>query len=149
MKKKSNMLLSIAIALIGLALILWINNRTTDDTEPVSEDLSEVTTNQNADPESTSEELSEVTIMIYANDEELVNETLEVSYDMTLMAIMEENYELTVSDEGFVESIEGIEQNVEENKFWVFEANEEMVTESAEDFVPADGDTILWEFLKF
>lgn len=130
MKKKTANLLSFALALIALALILWF-------------------TRQDTDSETSSENLSEVTIMIYANDEELAHDTLEIPTDMTLIEIMEENYEMTVSDDGFVEAIEGVEQSIENNKFWVYEANEEMVTESAEDFIPEDGDTILWELLTF
>ncbi|MFO8070059.1 MAG: DUF4430 domain-containing protein [Alkalibacterium sp.] len=132
MKKKGNILLSVAVALLALAIILWVSGRDTD-------------------PQTTSEETTEVTVMIYANDEELANDTLNVSADTTLMEIMEENYELTVSDEGFIEAIEGVEQSIEDNEswFWVFEANEEMVTESAEDFIPEDGDTILWELMAF
>ncbi|WP_423188474.1 DUF4430 domain-containing protein [Alkalibacterium sp. f15] len=130
MKKKSNILLSVAIALLALAIILWVSGRDTDS-------------------QTTSEETNEVTVMIYANDEELANDTLDVNADITLMEIMEENYELSVTEEGFIEAIEGVEQNIEENEFWVFEANEEMVTESAEDFVPEDGDTILWELMAF
>ncbi|OJF95942.1 DUF4430 domain-containing protein [Alkalibacterium sp. 20] len=130
MKKKTNILLTVAVALLALAIILWVSGRDTDS-------------------QTTSEETNEVTVMIYANDEELANDTLDVSADTTLMEIMEENYELSVTDEGFIEAIEGVEQSIEDNEFWVFEANEEMVTESAEDFVPEDGDTILWELMAF
>jgi hypothetical protein len=132
MKKKNNILLSVAVALFALAIILWVSGRDTD-----------------SGSQTTSEETSEVTVMIYANDEELANDTHTVSADTTLMEIMEENYDLNVTDEGFIEAIEGVEQSIEDNEFWVFEANEEMVTESAEDFVPEDGDTILWELMAF
>jgi len=142
MKKKGNILLSVAVALLALAIILWVSGRDTDPQTP-TEESNEVTV---MNP---SEETNEVTVMIYANDEELANDTLNVGTDTTLMEIMEENYELAVSDEGFIEAIEGVEQSIENNEFWVFEANEEMVTESAEDFIPEDGDTILWELMAF
>lgn len=130
MKKKSNILLTVAVALLALAIILYVSGR---DTNSIF----------------TSEDTKEVTVMIYANDEELENDTLEVTDDMTLMAIMEDNYDMSVSDEGFVESIQGVEESEEDGLYWVFEANEEMVNESAEDFIPEDGDTILWELMAF
>ncbi|MDZ7834041.1 MAG: DUF4430 domain-containing protein [Alkalibacterium sp.] len=130
MKKKSNIVMSVVIALLALAIILWVSN-------------------QDSPSGSSAEDMKEVTVMIYAEDEELANDTLEVAEDMTLLEIMEDNYEMAVSDEGFVESIEGAEQSVENNLYWVFEANEEMVNESAEDFVPEDGDTVIWELMAF
>lgn len=130
MKKKTTILLSTATALIALAFILWIIGR-------------------NNVPNSNSEEATEVTVIIYANEEELANDLLSVSADTTLMDAMEENYELTVSADGFVEAIEGIEQSVDNNEFWVFEANDEMVTEPAEEFILEDGDTISWELMEF
>ncbi|API87927.1 hypothetical protein BKP56_00620 [Marinilactibacillus sp. 15R] len=130
MKKKTTILLSTATALIALAFILWIIGR-------------------NNVPNSNSEKATEVTVQIYANEEELANDSLSVSADTTLMDAMEENYELTVSGDGFVEAIEGIEQSVDNNEFWVFEANDEMVTEPAEEFILEDGDTISWELMEF
>ncbi len=130
MKKKSNVLITVAVALLALAIILWVTGR-------------------DADSASTSAETNDVTVVIFANDEEMANDTLEVADDMTLMQIMEEHYDMSVSEEGFVQAIEGVEQNVEDNEYWVFEANEEMVTDPADEFIPADGDTILWELMAF
>lgn len=130
MKKKIIIILSAATALIALAIILWIIGR-------------------NSGPNPISEETAEVTIIIYANEEELANDSLSVSADTTLMDAMKENYELTVSADGFVEAIEGIEQSVDNNEFWVFEDNGEMVTEPAEEFILEDGDTISWELMEF
>lgn len=131
MKKKSNILITVAVALLAIAIILWVTGRDADTAG------------------SDSAEMSEVTVMIYANDEELANDTHDVTADMTLMEIMDEHYDMAVSDEGFVEAIEGVEQSVEDGDYWVFEANEEMVTESAEDFIPEDGDVIVWELMGF
>lgn len=130
MKKKIIIILSAATALIALAIILWIIGR-------------------NSGPNPISEETTEVTVIIFANEEELANDSLSVSADTTLMDAMKENYELTVSADGFVEAIEGIEQSVDNNEFWVFEDNGEMVTEPAEEFILEDGDTISWELMEF
>ncbi|WP_423188504.1 DUF4430 domain-containing protein [Alkalibacterium sp. f15] len=130
MNKKSNIILTAVIALLALVVIVWV-------------------TSENGDAVFTSEETKEVNVMIYANEEELVNDTLEVNENLALMEIMINNYDMNVSDEGFVEAIEGVEQSIEEKKFWVYEVNEEIVSESAEDFVPEDGDMIFWELASF
>ncbi|GAA0370065.1 hypothetical protein GCM10008932_22030 [Alkalibacterium iburiense] len=91
----------------------------------------------------------EVTIVITTAEEELANETVGASSEETLMEIMDNHFDMAVSDEGFVESIEGVEQNTDEGLFWVFEVNDEMVTVGAEEFVPEDQDTITWELMAF
>lgn len=130
MKKKRNIILTAVVALIALVIIFWVVNE--DNDSLVS-----------------SEDTKEVTVMIYANDEELANDTIEVNEEAALLEIMEDNYDMQISDEGFVEAIEGVEQSADDNKYWVYEANEEMVSESAEDFVPEDGDMISWELVAF
>ena len=89
----------------------------------------------------------EVNILITTIDEEIANEKVGASSNETLMEIMEHNFDVSVSEEGFVESIEGVEQNP--NEYWVFEVNNEMVTVSAEEFIPKDTDLITWELMAF
>jgi len=135
MKKKQKTLVAIAVGVILVILALVLNSLFSDDaTAPV-----------------TSGDMNDVTIVIYAEEEEVANESFEVENDTTLMEIMEDNFEMSVSDEGFVEAIEGYEQEPEANPslFWVFEANDEMVEESAEDFVPEDGDVVMWNLMAF
>lgn len=133
MKKKQKTLVAIAVGVILVILALVLNSLFSDDaTDPV-----------------TSGDMNDVTIVIYAEEEEVANESFEVENDTTLMEIMEDNFEMNVSDEGFVEAIEGYEQNPDEGLYWVFEANDEMVEESAEDFVPEDGDVVMWNLMAF
>lgn len=89
----------------------------------------------------------EVSILITTADEEIANETVAASSNETLLEMMEHNFDVSVSEEGFVESIEGVEQNP--NEYWVFEVNNEMVTVSAEEFIPKDTDLITWELMAF
>lgn len=97
----------------------------------------------------TSDADKEITVVIKTADEELANEVLGVSSDDTLMEIMNVHFDMGISDEGFVESIEGVDQNPDEGLFWVFEVNDEMVTVSAEEFVPEEQDTVTWELMAF
>jgi len=91
----------------------------------------------------------EVSILITTADEEIANETIDVSSNETLLEMMENNFDISVSEEGFIESIEGIEQNPDDNEYWVFEVNNEMVTVSAEEFIPEENDLISWELMAF
>lgn len=97
----------------------------------------------------TADQDQEVQVVISAHDEEIVNETVSVAADTSLLDLMQQNYDTVITDDGFIESIEGIEQNPDEGLFWIFEVNEEMVNESAEDFIPQDDDLITWELMSF
>ena len=101
------------------------------------------------DNDSSSDADKEVQILILTADEEIANETVAASSNETLLEMMEHNFDVSVSEEGFVESIEGVEQNPDDNEYWVFEVNNEMVTVSAEEFIPKDTDLITWELMAF
>ena len=101
------------------------------------------------DNDSSSDADKEVQILILTADEEIANEMVGASSNETLMEIMEHNFDVSVSEEGFVESIEGVEQNPDDNEYWVFEVNNEMVTVSAEEFIPEEYDLISWELMAF
>lgn len=96
-----------------------------------------------------SEDMIEVSFVILEDGEEVSEQELQLDEDTTLMQAMEENFEMGMTDEGFIESIDGLSQNPEENKWWVYEVNNEMVSESAEDFVLSDGDLVDWELTTF
>lgn len=97
----------------------------------------------------TSDADKEVTIVITTANEELANETVGASSDDTLMDIMESHFDVDVTEEGFVEALEGVAQDPDEGLFWVFEVNDEMVTVGAEEFVPEDQDIVTWELMAF
>lgn len=97
----------------------------------------------------TADQEQDVQVVITAHDEEIVNETVAVAADTSLLDLMQQNYDTVISDDGFIESIEGVEQNPDEGLFWIFEVNEEMVNDSAEDFIPQDDDLITWELMSF
>lgn len=130
MNKKEKYLFAVAIVVVFIVFIL-------------------VWTGEAANNPGTTEQDQEVQMVIVAHDDELVNETVTVASDTTLLDLMQQNYDIVITDEGFIESIEGVEQNPEEGLYWIFEANEEMVNDSAEDFIPQDNDLITWELMSF
>ena len=118
---------AVVLVILGLVLVDVLSNDTGD----------------------TSDADKEVTVVIKTADEELANETVGASSDETLMDIMENHFDVDVTEEGFVEALEGVAQDQDEGLFWVFEVNDEMVTVGAEEFVPEDQDTVTWELMAF
>lgn len=57
---------------------------------------------------------------------------------------MEENMEVVKDDSGFITAIDGISQNPEENKWWTYTANGEMVNVGAYDYDIKPGDRIVF-----
>lgn len=108
-----------------------------------------VWTGQAANNSGTTEQNQEVQMIIIAHDEELVNETVRVASDTTLLDIMQQNYDIVVREDGFIESIEGVDENPEDGLYWIYEANEQMVNEGAAEFIPQDNDIITWELISF
>lgn len=58
--------------------------------------------------------------------------------------IMEKNMEVVKDDSGFITEIDGISQNPEENKYWTYTANGEMVNVGAYDYELKPGDQIVF-----
>lgn len=130
MNKKEKYLIGVSVFVILLVLGLWYSGLASNN--PTTADLDK-----------------EINMTIVADGEIIADDTLDVADDSTLLDIMIQHYDLIVTDDGFIESIEGIDQIPEENLFWVYEVNEETVTEGAADFVPEEGDNIVWELTAF
>ncbi|MCC5890470.1 MAG: DUF4430 domain-containing protein [Alkalibacterium sp.] len=130
MNKKEKYLFAVAIVVVFIVFLL-------------------VSTGLASNNPGTTDQDQEVQVVILAHDEELVNETVTVASDTNLLDLMQQNYDTVITDDGLIESIEGVDQNPEESLFWIFEVNEEMVNESAEDFIPQEDDIITWELISF
>ncbi|GAA0488244.1 hypothetical protein IRB23SM22_07660 [Alkalibacterium sp. s-m-22] len=130
MNKKEKYLIGVSVFVILLVLGLWYSGLASNN--PTTADLDK-----------------EINMTIVADGEIIADDTLDVADDSTLLDIMSQHYDLIVTDDGFIESIEGIDQLPEENLYWIYEVNEETVTVSAADFVPEEGDHIVWELTAF
>ena len=94
-------------------------------------------------------EIGLVTILLKDVDGEVVHgETIEVEEDVLVSIATEEAFEVESSG-GFISVISGIEQSPDENIWWVFEINDEMVSVGAEEAVLKDGDTLVWKLVAF
>ncbi|GEN50873.1 DUF4430 domain-containing protein [Alkalibacterium pelagium] len=130
MNKKEKYLIGVSVFVILLVLGLWYSGLASNN--PTTADLDK-----------------EINMTIVADGEIITEDTLDVADDSTLLDIMSQHYDLVVTDDGFIESIEGIDQVREENLFWVYEVNDETINEGAADFVPEEGDHIVWELTAF
>lgn len=130
MNKKETYLFGTAIVVVLLVVGLWISGLASNNPTTADQD-------------------QEVQVVIIAYDEEVADDTIKIADDTTLMELMQQHYAIIVTEDGFIEAIEGIEQNPEENLFWIYDVNDTMVNESAEDFIPDENDVITWELTAF
>ncbi len=77
--------------------------------------------------------------------EELTSEELEVSETASLLEVMEENFDVETTEDGFITSIEGESQDVDNGHYWLYEVNEEEVNVGANDYDLEDGDAVEFE----
>ncbi len=91
-----------------------------------------------------------VTVEVYAEEELLEgsDKELSVEEDADLMQIMEENYDIEEQD-GFMETIEGYEQDSDDGLFWMYYVNNEEAPVGAAEYVPELDDTIEWKLESF
>lgn len=96
------------------------------------------------------EESKEVfaTVKVVVSGEEMDNFELAVDNGVILLNAMKENIEIEETD-GFINSINGVEQSEKENKFWVYTVNDEQVTVGAGEYELLDGDQVIWELTEF
>lgn len=94
-------------------------------------------------------EEGEATIIITTTDGLVAKTTVSFDEETTLLNAMEENFDVEIQDELFITSIEGYSQSAEDNLWWVYESNEEMVTVGADEYILIDEDVIEWELMAF
>ena len=139
MKKTNNLILSLLMAGI---LVTGCGVSETQDKTNSSEKQVESSIIQ--------EESKEVsaTIKVVVAGKEMDNLELAVDNGVILLDAMKENMEIEETD-GFINSINGIEQSEKENKFWVYTVNDEQVTVGAGEYELSDGDQVVWELTEF
>lgn len=94
----------------------------------------------------TAEEVSiSLTITDQTTNTTISEDDFTVQEGTSLQTVLEENYDVEVTDEGFLTAIEGHQQNTDENIFWTYEANGEMVNEGIADYQVEDEDHITFD----
>ncbi|WP_058307546.1 DUF4430 domain-containing protein [Gracilibacillus massiliensis] len=99
--------------------------------------------------EATTEEVSvQLTITDQISDTTISDENITVESETTLLTVLEDNYDVEVSEEGFLTAIEGHQQNMEENHYWMYEINGEMANVGIADYQVKDEDHITFDLKK-
>lgn len=65
-----------------------------------------------------------------------------------LLNVMKEQLQIVEKD-GFISSINGIEQKPDQNKYWLFDVNDQMSSVGANQVILKQGDTIHWKLEAF
>ncbi|MER2173096.1 MAG: DUF4430 domain-containing protein [Carnobacterium sp.] len=68
---------------------------------------------------------------------------LEVSEGTTVLEALKKEYEV-VEEDGFIASIEGMKQDKEAGKYWMYEVNNTEPTVGAAEYELKDGDQVKW-----
>lgn len=93
---------------------------------------------------------SKASISIEIKDEgkSVDKKELEVDAKSKLMPVLKENFEIEEQD-GFITSIDKLEQDTEASKFWTYTVNSEEVTVGAKDYELKDKDEVVFSLDKY
>ena len=95
--------------------------------------------------ESQQKETFAVVVSLEQDGKEVEGATKEVKVEeeTTVLELLKEQYEVVEKD-GFIVSVEGMEQDEEAGKYWMYEVNEEEPTVGAAEYIVNDGDQVKW-----
>lgn len=136
------------------AVLVGCGEQATEEPEETNEPDTEAEApadeaDETEDTDAEGEEI-EYTVDIIVEDEAVADLSKEIvaPEDMYLLDAMKENYEMEESG-GFVEEIEGYEQDEDEDLYWLYYVNDEEAEVGAADFEPEENDEIEWRLESF
>lgn len=97
----------------------------------------------------TSEGATATFVINFGEEEDILSEDIEFHEGDTITHLLETHFDAEMDEEGFVHSIEGVENNPDEGLFWVYDLNGEMGLESAEEYEVQEDDLIEWILMGF
>lgn len=97
----------------------------------------------------TDEKIINVAVYVDGESVEDLEKEVVVEEEQSVLEIMDEYYDISGVDEGFISSIEGYEQDDSEGLYWIYYVNEEMAEVGAADYIPELADEIQWKLEKF
>ena len=68
---------------------------------------------------------------------------MEVEEGTTVLEVLKDQYEV-VEEGGFIVSIDGMKQDEEAGKYWMYEVNDKQPTVGAAEYLVKDGDQVKW-----
>lgn len=95
--------------------------------------------------ESQQKETFAVVVSLEQDGKEVEGATKEVKVEeeTTVLELLKEQYEVVEKD-GFIVSVEGMEQDEDAGKYWMYEVNKEEPTVGAAEYIVNDGDQVKW-----
>ncbi|QTM99695.1 DUF4430 domain-containing protein [Sediminibacillus dalangtanensis] len=94
--------------------------------------------------ESESQEAVMVTISEDEGENVITEKEVEIEEGAILLDVMKENFEVEEAD-GFITSIEGVSQNEEEGKYWMYTVNGEMAEVGANEYELSPEDEVTFD----
>ncbi|MCF1684982.1 DUF4430 domain-containing protein [Tetragenococcus halophilus] len=97
----------------------------------------------------TSQAQEEITATVEIEDEDQTvdEKEIETTTDETLMEVMQDNFDIE-EDSGMITTIEGIEQDEDDNMYWTYTINDEMVNTGADETTLEDNDQVVFTYDK-
>lgn len=140
MKKvvKGSIVLGIALVLLGGC------QSASDNTDPKD---SQTKTEETSGTTKENEQMYEVSITVDTGEKK-EEKKVEVTGDETLLEVMKKEFDAQ-EEKGFITAVNGIEQNKDENKFWVFTINGEQVNKGAQEVTLKKDDKVEWKLEQF
>lgn len=103
-------------------------------------------TNETTSQTSQAEQI-DVTVEIEEEDQSIGEKDVETTTDESLMQVMRDNFAIK-EDGGMIVAVEGVEQDEDEDMYWTYTINDEMVNTGAEETTLEDGDQVTFTYDK-
>lgn len=147
MKKIYTVLMAFLLALFVLSGCAATEQSTEEQSTQTEENQTSTEQTSEEEQASESEQEEAVTITISENNQEeiVAEEEVPVEEGEILYDVMEENFDIEATEEGFITSIEGVSQNEGEGKYWMYYVNGEMAEVGAQDYKLEPGDEVTFD----
>lgn len=89
-----------------------------------------------------------VTIKVENDSEEMANQSIEVAEGTTLLEVLEDNFSVETTDEGFIIGIDGVSQDEANGSYWTFTINGDWGEKGAGATILSDGDEVVFSYGK-
>ncbi|WP_026771234.1 DUF4430 domain-containing protein [Sediminibacillus sp. JSM 1682029] len=104
--------------------------------------------NDTAKTEQSGDSESQETVMVTISEDEgdnvIAEKEVEIEEGAILLDVMKENFEVEEAD-GFITSIEGVSQNEEKGKYWMYTVNGEMAEVGANEYELSPEDEVTFD----
>ncbi|SDJ66712.1 DUF4430 domain-containing protein [Sediminibacillus albus] len=104
--------------------------------------------NEQSETEQTGETENQESVMVTISENQgekvIAEKEIAIEEGAILLEVMKENFEIEESD-GFITSIEGVSQNEDEGKYWMYTINGEMAEVGANEYELTPGDEVTFD----